>query len=188
MYEKNISGGFNNPFHRTRRMRQKKVDKLSEINSTIAKTVVINGSQSLFNRTYSDAMKRIRHEVELGQMIEDIEQRDVNVKKQKEKEKQLRENKVLLEKEKADRSLVQKTEDRVRIEQERYRERERDRSRDRERERERDRSRYRGPQYPYNGGFKKSTKKKLSKKKSPKVHTGPRGGKYIIKRGKKIYQ
>ena len=45
------------------------------------------------------------------------------------------------------------------------------------------------------GGYKKlnkksasSTKKKLSKKKSPKVHTGPRGGKYIIKRGKKIYQ
>ena len=30
--------------------------------------------------------------------------------------------------------------------------------------------------------------KKLSKKKSPKLHTGPRGGKYIIKKGKKIYQ
>ena len=47
MCDKNISGGFNNLFHRTRRMRQKKVDKLSKINSTIAKNVVINGSQSL---------------------------------------------------------------------------------------------------------------------------------------------
>lgn len=36
------------------------------------------------------------------------------------------------------------------------------------------------------GGLKKP--KKLSKKKSPKLHTGPRGGKYIIKKGKKIYQ
>ena len=38
---------------------------------------------------------------------------------------------------------------------------------------------------------KKPSKKKLSKtksKKSPKIHTGPRGGKYIIKKGKKIYQ
>lgn len=43
-----------------------------------------------------------------------------------------------------------------------------------------------------NGGRKnKSSKKKVSKKnpkKSPKIHTGPRGGKYIIKKGKKIYQ
>ena len=40
------------------------------------------------------------------------------------------------------------------------------------------------------GGYKKysqkSTKKKLSKK-SPNIHVGPRGGKYIMKGGKKIY-
>ena len=38
------------------------------------------------------------------------------------------------------------------------------------------------------GGRKKKSSKKLSKKKSPKIHIGPRGGEYIVKKGKKIYQ
>ena len=29
--------------------------------------------------------------------------------------------------------------------------------------------------------------KNTSKRKSPKVYTGPRGGKYILKRGRKVY-
>ena len=35
---------------------------------------------------------------------------------------------------------------------------------------------------------KKLSKKSTTKKKSPKVHIGPRGGKYIIKKGQKIYK
>jgi len=57
-----------------------------------------------------------------------------------------------------------------------------------------------GKPIPLGGGRKKKTKKpsktkpskkkpsKIKTKKSPKLHTGPRGGKYIIKKGKKIYQ
>lgn len=40
-----------------------------------------------------------------------------------------------------------------------------------------------------NGGSKKTkTKRKTTKKtRKPKVHTGPRGGKYIMRKGKKVY-
>ena len=44
--------------------------------------------------------------------------------------------------------------------------------------------------YPFLGGRKKTkTKRKTTKKKTkkPKVHTGPRGGKYIMRKGKKVY-
>ena len=39
------------------------------------------------------------------------------------------------------------------------------------------------------GSKKKKTKRKTNKKKTrkPKVHTGPRGGKYIMRKGKKVY-
>ena len=39
------------------------------------------------------------------------------------------------------------------------------------------------------GSKKKRTKRKTTKKKTmkPKVHKGPRGGKYIMKKGKKVY-
>jgi len=44
--------------------------------------------------------------------------------------------------------------------------------------------------WPYGGHKKpkKLSKKSTTKKKSPKVHIGPRGGKYIIKKGQKIYK
>ena len=52
------------------------------------------------------------------------------------------------------------------------------------------------PYAPQNGGRKKKPLKKLSKKKpkkslkkkSPKKYKGPRGGVYIIRKGRKIYQ
>lgn len=37
-----------------------------------------------------------------------------------------------------------------------------------------------------NGGRKKKQQKKTEKPKQ-KVHTGPRGGKYVVKKGKKVY-
>ena len=47
----------------------------------------------------------------------------------------------------------------------------------------------RNPHLIKGGSKKKRTKRKTTKKKTkkPKVHTGPRGGKYIIKKGKKVY-
>ena len=36
------------------------------------------------------------------------------------------------------------------------------------------------------GGKKKTLQKKTQKPKQ-KVHTGPRGGKYVVKKGKKVY-
>tara|TARA_B100000674_G_scaffold119744_1_gene91085 strand:- start:746 stop:1492 length:747 start_codon:yes stop_codon:yes gene_type:complete len=46
------------------------------------------------------------------------------------------------------------------------------------------------PTRNFKGGRKKTkTKRKTTKKKTrkPKVHTGPRGGKYIMRKGKKVY-
>ena len=106
----------------------------------------------------------------------------------------------------------------INAERDRDRDRGRDRDRDRGRDRDRDRDNNRGKiripnkyvisngqhlvdmrnrrrvyknskgNFILLGGYNKQSIKKSTKKKSPKVHTGPRGGKYIIKRGKKIYQ